>query len=527
MKDTKYWDLLNIERSLGSSWAESLYNIARVIKIKESLNGKMPKNLDELLNMVYRLEIDLPPFHGDERLFFALYERIVELSNRELIDYARLLMESDRYHDGALIKGGLSKLMFSSMQKTYQEVLVCDVEKYGAELYDFVLSNKAKYYFTVRDKELKIVYQLLYKNLNIEFVNSDIYEYGFINKKFDLILCFPIMGARQLAEKNSSDFISREYSFIAAQNLLYHLTQEGKLIIILPAKIGFGVGDAEILRNYIQMNYKVNEIASLPTKIFYPYMSISTYYLSLSQGITEDICVKKYELTNDSLVESDSRLIFLDELENLNAWNVDMVFAFTDESLLEYHTSAVKKSQLIQVADVFRGKAITQKDEDGDIAVINISDISDTGINYSNLDTVKDDERKILKYLLQDGDVLIATKGFAIKVAVFEKQNRMCIASSNLCVIRSNKKLINGTYLKLFLESDVGMKLLKSLQRGSTIVNINFQDICQLEVPTPALDEQFDIANEYETGLKLYKETIKSAEDAWKKIKASVQSKLF
>ena len=129
--------------------------------------------------------------------------------------------------------------------------------------------------------------------------------------------------------------------------------------------------------------------------------------------------------------------------------------------------------------------------------------------------------------MLQDGDVLIATKGFAIKIAVFEKRNGLYIASSNLCVVRPNSRLLNGTYLKLFLESETGIKLLKSIQRGTTIVNINYQDICQLEVPTPNLDDQYEIANEYNEGLKLYKQTLEAAETAWSKIKKDVQKKLF
>ena len=71
------------------------------------------------------------------------------------------------------------------------------------------------------------------------------------------------------------------------------------------------------------------------------------------------------------------------------------------------------------------------------------------------------------------------------------------------------------------------MKLIKSLQRGTSIVNINYQDICELEVPTPPLDDQLDIANEYNAGLKLYKETITAANDAWAKIKNSVKMKLY
>ena len=211
----------------------------------------------------------------------------------------------------------------------------------------------------------------------------------------------------------------------------------------------------------------------------------------------------------------------------MNNWNVDMAFSITDETILQYKCSSVKKEKLKDVAEVFRGKSVSEKAEDGNVAVVNISNISETGIDYENLDTTNDEERKVSRYLLEDGDVLIATKGFAVKIAVYEKQPRMVIASSNLCVIRPNSKLINGTYLKLFLESEAGMKIIKSLQRGTTIVNINYQDICELEVPVPPMDEQLEIANEYNAGLSLYKKTIAAAEEAWTMIKNSVKSKLF
>ncbi len=519
----RFWDLLNIERSLGSSPNDSLYNIIRIIYLKDRLVNEYPNNPYELFNILRTLNINIPAFNGDERLFFALFERMSELSDEDLIKYARTILDLNKY---PFVPDHLASLMFKNKEIIHKEILVCEVEKFGAELYEFVRNTDAKFYFTIKDALLKMLFMALYRNVEVEFINSEIYEDGFTTKKFDLIICMPVMGCRLLTDKRN-DFISREMSFVATQNLLYHLTSNGKLAIVLPAKIGFGGGDAAILRNYIQYNYKINEIASLPTKLFYPFMAISTYFLSFSNGVTEDVCVKKYELNNDGLYESDNRLIFNDELENLNVWNVDMMFAFTDESLLSYQASSVKKAQLNQIADVFRGKAITDKAEDGNVSIINISNITETGIDYNSLDTVFEEQRKVSRYLLEDGDVLIATKGYSVKVAVYEKQNKMCIASSNLCVVRPNQRFINGIYLKLFLESEVGMKLLKSLQRGTTIVNINYQDICQLEIPTPPIEEQLNIANEYEAGLKLYKETIKAAEDAWNKIKNSVKTKLF
>ena len=59
------------------------------------------------------------------------------------------------------------------------------------------------------------------------------------------------------------------------------------------------------------------------------------------------------------------------------------------------------------------------------------------------------------------------------------------------------------------------------------IVNINYQDICELEIPTPLIDEQIEIANEYLEGLEVYTKVIKEAENAWSKIKHNVMRKLY
>lgn len=71
------------------------------------------------------------------------------------------------------------------------------------------------------------------------------------------------------------------------------------------------------------------------------------------------------------------------------------------------------------------------------------------------------------------------------------------------------------------------MSLLKSLQRGTTVVNINYKDLLDLEVPVPSIAEQDEVINEYYTGLKFYKETIAAAEEGWRGVQASVQSKLY
>ncbi len=433
---------------------------------------------------------------------------------------------------GVKVPESLSSIMLDKIDDEYRSVFVPDCDKFGLAFYNAIKEKiNTQFYTTCKNDALRALYEIIYKDLNVKFINPNIYSSAFVNEKFDLIICFPILGGRWIYEEG--DFISKDPSLIAAQNLLYHISMNGKLCIIMPARVTFGSGDAQVFRDYINNNYKINEISMLPAGVFYPYTSIKTYLFTFSNGITEDLVLKKFALakTNNpsqpKLIIEDEKLLFEDEFQSLNGWAIDVAFIKQDEEIVSYESAKISKNQIKDVAIVFRGKAVNEKTEDGNICVINISDISDKGIDYSSLDSFNEEERKVSRYILQEGDVLITSRGTTIKIAVFNEQpGKICVPSANINVIRTNR-LLKGAYLKLFLESSVGMKMLKGLQRGATIVNINYKDIELLEVPVPPMDKQVKMINDYNEGLALYIKTISAAEEAWRKIQSDIQKNLY
>lgn len=226
------------------------------------------------------------------------------------------------------------------------------------------------------------------------------------------------------------------------------------------------------------------------------------------------------------LVVKKEFLLFSDEFSDLNGWNIDIAFSEGNADIQAFSSSPVKKLRLEDAATVFRGKAINEKTETGNVAVINISNITDTGIDYKSLDQIEEEERKVSRYILKDGDVLVTARGTTVKIAVFEKQPMFCIPSANINVIRP-KNMLRGAYLKLFLESPVGIKMLQSLQRGTAVVNINYRDIIELEVPVLPIEAQDALIEEYNAGLKFYKDTIAAAEEGWRGLRQEIQTKLF
>ena len=78
--------------------------------------------------------------------------------------------------------------------------------------------------------------------------------------------------------------------------------------------------------------------------------------------------------------------------------------------------------------------------------------------------------------------------------------------------------MLNSTYLKLFIDSPLGEKMISGMQQGITIINISYKDLKALEIPVPPLEEQQKKADEYTKELKIYKDSIAVAEKRWSEV---------
>ncbi|MCI7069179.1 MAG: restriction endonuclease subunit S [Mollicutes bacterium] len=523
MDNKKFWYIETINRGFSDSPSDSLFTLYRILRLRDA--GFASKDPEALYLAAQNIRLS-KNYQGDVNSFYRTFEIIKDFTEEECFDYVDYIFKNSR-KEFVLVPQRLANLMLEKTTLSEKKIYIPDVEKFSSMIFTIIKKYPSTSIFTsCINKDFEEVFKYLFKNYGLNFIEPNYLEPEFTNARFDVVFCFPVMGGRDLIRKN--EYISREPAFAATQNLLYHLSMEGKLIIVLPAKVSFGGGNIETLRTYLTTHYKITEIDSLPNKTF-DDISINTYLMTIGNGQTEDVVIKKYEYdkNNDCLALVSDSLLFMDELESDSGWNIEGAFIQDDEDLSSFRNSSVRKNILQDVAKVFRGKAITQKAENGPVLVVNISNITETGIDYASLDSIDEPESKLDRYILEEGDVLITSRGTTIKTAVFKEQEKPCIASSNINVVRTNPKVLLGTYLKLFLDSPAGAKMLKMLQRGETIVNINYQDILTLDVPTPSLEEQSSIIREYETGLEMYKKTIEAAEEAWKGIQGKIKKNLY
>lgn len=383
------WKIINLIRGFGGGPEEIVDSMYRTLKLKElGYTGSEPE--DELYNDMLLKVSGLKIYRGNSRIFYETFNLLNQLPLEGYFIMLDKVNESlGRNAIYSVVPEEICDAMFSDITEEVKTVLIPDWEKFSYSLYKAVEKNpNVMFYTSSYSKELQELMKLLFKGKNIEIVNHEYYKEDFVFKKFDRIFSFPAIGARGL--EGDGNFISRDSALIAAQNLLYHLNTDGKLSIILPAKVTFGGGDSIQFREYINQNYRINSITSLPNRIFYPLMAINTYLFNLSNGTTEDILISKYSLDRKlHLKDKNKKLMFAEEFEELNDWFIDVVFSDDFEEISEYRDSNVKKEKLKDVSQVFRGRAVSRKVNNGNVSVINISDITEYGINYDSLDTIQ------------------------------------------------------------------------------------------------------------------------------------------
>lgn len=469
------------------------------------------------------------PFPDKER-FLNIYKTLSSFEDVSWED----IMECGDQRSKFRVSEALIDVMEENFIEGFQEVLIPEAEKFSPCLERIVEAHGDSHFTltTIDNFYYKILSEMFIDNDMVDVKQTSIYEYEFTAEKYDLILAVPIFGVRDVADE-SSTFICREYDMIAAENLALHLRSDGILAIVLPAKITFGGGRIKELREFLQSMYCIKEIAALPAGIF-ENTGVKTYLLTITTGRTDEVVIKRYATETGNprkngaskLLVQDDTFVLEDELTDMGDWNVDRIFESQDEDWIKFQESNVKKQELGTVASIFRGKAISRKEPTGNIGVVNISNIGDYEIDYSNLDHIEEEARKVNNYLLKTGDLLIPARGTAIRVAIFEEQPYPCIASSNVIVIRAVDESLSTIYLKLFFDSPLGRKMLVTRQQGTTVMNISYKELNNLEIPLPSIEEQKQIAEKYVEELEIYKKSIEAAENRWHSVLAELQGRI-
>lgn len=525
----KFWNILY---GRGISSKEDIVREILRIKFTEAALGKELSGGEELSSEVLyetmrkRTEEELGYFPGDRNFFRELYDlgKLVDLQ-----EFAIQTYKNDRM--GTIMAPmHLTSYMVNILESNnVTNVLITDAEKNLIGLESIIEKFKDIYFtFTSDNRLLFLVLELIFKrfeNVNVKY--QSIYKKKEINNRFDLVLCLPTFGLKFDLDKLSNRFMTRESEGVAVENLLEVIAPTGKLFVIVPARFTFSGGGFEGIRNKIMFEYGLESIYTLPEGTFRPYTGIKTYMLCISSEPVSEIELGNLKLENDAFILQEQKGIKKEEFNKYTDWRVELFLSENQDEIQKFKESEVPKVKLKDVAEIFRGKSVMKKDlQPGKIHVLNISNIEDGHIIFDGMDTIDEEERKIRRYELQENDLVVTCRGTINKVAVYHASKKFVIASANIIVIRF-KENVNSTFVKIFMESPVGTTIIRSFQRGTTVMNINPKDIGEMEVPIAKIGVQNQIVDEYLNENKLYIDTIKKAEKRWDTQKQEIFEKIL
>ncbi len=130
----------------------------------------------------------------------------------------------------------------------------------------------------------------------------------------------------------------------------------------------------------------------------------------------------------------------------------------------------------------------------GEINEIILSDINQVGeITCTNKKTKINKEflsKSNIPYV-KKGDLIISIKGSLGKIGTVTSDLPNTIPGTSLCILRPREKsLINPEYILQYLRSEIGQKMFLNYGRGDFIAFLSINDLKNLEIPIPSLEEQ-------------------------------------
>ncbi len=160
---------------------------------------------------------------------------------------------------------------------------------------------------------------------------------------------------------------------------------------------------------------------------------------------------------------------------------------------------------LSELAEVFTGSQYTLKNFEDKFAyeptgyrVLTSSDIENGMVDWKKLQSIYYNDVKFDKYAVHKGDVVVTSKSSKVKTVVVDiEPKEKILVTGGMIIVRPNQEKLNPTYLKMFLDSEKGIKTLKSIQKGTIIITINSKDISGILIPMVDIKKQKSMAKLY------------------------------
>lgn len=312
-------------------------------------------------------------------------------------------------------------------------------------------------------------------------------------------------------------FTSRtESELLYLLKALENIKENGKLVTVFTTGAAFR-SSGMLARKYLVENNYVEGIISLPARTLgFTAIPIDLWILKKDQKKSN--VIKMLDASNNILDKGSKIAVELDvstiiEEYNNNAKCVSIEDIKKNEYSLSINIYEVEKLtdsilnpvNIEDVCKIEKGSQYTIskfKDQISntptDYQLLTSINIQDGIVDYDSLPYVYPDP-KLLKFKLEEGDIVVTTKSTVVKTFVAnDLPDRNIIVTGGMIILKPDTSKVNPTYVKMFLDSSIGKSEFKSIIKGNTIGFVPFKEFKErMIISCPALEKQNKLSEQY------------------------------
>lgn len=432
----------------------------------------------------------------------------------------------------------------------------CGTSGIAVEIFEHLKASQMDKELFYHGEEINVTSYLISKLLmiingvnNYEIINRDVFTHPIdgMESKFDLVISdIPqvMIGAEGVHWKDPRfkygvpTRSSADWAF--SQIVLHHLRDDGKGIVIgtkgtlvrsNDVNIRKGILEDDLIDTVITLPANLYERTNIGTeliifnknkskdrknKILFINASECSYRLNRNQHTLSDEGIRKIGEYHKYGIEEEhfSKLV---DLEKIREYNYTLnPIEYLDVDVLK--NSFDHSVSLKDIAQITRGVQLLKEDleqlsRDQTHYFLNVKDIENGRISYDE-DTMLTYKKKdwLGKFDIKPNDIILTSKGSTVRVAIVEENYRPAFISGNLTKIRVNPAKYNAYVLYEFLQSDIGKRMIKGIQTGTTITLLNSSQLEKLKVPLFDINFMNEIGNQIKDNKSEYEESITAAE---------------
>lgn len=472
----------------------------------------------------------------EEKFDLKSYELSEEYKEEDCISTVREIVDNN---------SGMNEWMYSSpssLNKLVTKIIdlkegesFCDFGSGDGKLllnvFDAVHKNKLNCKYTGYEINAKqvLVSKCLMRMLNVDttIINCDFMR-DIHQGQFDKGYLYPPFGLRYSIDEWDSLkgvygdlFTSRtESELLYLLKAFENIKENGKLVTIFTTGVAFRTSGM-LARKYLVENNYVEGIISLPARTLGD-TSIPIDLWILKKDKKKSNFIKMLDASNNILDKSSKITVELDVLNIIENYNKNARCVSIEDikkndyslSINMYEAEKLTDSILnpVNIGDVCKIEKGSQytiskfKDQISntptDYQLLTSINIQDGIVDYESLPYVYPDP-KLLKFKLEEGDIVVTTKSTVVKTFVAnDLPNRNIIVTGGMIILKPDTSKVNPTYVKMFLDSSIGKSEFKSIIKGNTIGFIPFKEFKErMIISCPSLEKQNKLSEQYNNKL--------------------------